>query len=515
MSILDLAYGHLPIFGFGSMIAKIIGRGTGFGGLSSYLRRAGTPEEVRAEDMRAINVSSAERAAAEMRFVANDFGNPSRKPVWHATAAWSAADIASGVTPLQQLDATQVALERLGLGHHQALLVRHGNHVHAEVNLVDPNTGRVWNGWQSKARLERIVADIGRECGLELVKGKHNGGLPRDAAADRAATVSRQPERAADRERKLGIESSYSRAKADQQLVDGLKAARSWDDLRVAARARGWEVVRFTDGRRDGLVLVNRIDPAQRVAVSKVAGGDLGYLKLSRRFGPYPEVADGWVDRPAPASRDAPISLAQPVDPARAAARPPAPADPLETAARRADRRVLAQARQRWERDGRKESWAAARRKAVSDDRQQQRERIVAHKRDVNQGRPTPDLDPRVAHVARREGWARPEDLKRVVQIETARAESRADRHARRARHVLRPNPPPPRARPAYKAGWIVGDAAARGLMAGGRALAAAPGLAKKGLAKIVSVAVGVLRLMDEVDRAEQQQVQQVTSRRS
>lgn len=506
---LDLLYDYLPIFSM--LVGKIIGRGSGFAGLVDYMRRKGTREKVAEADIRTLNVSSVDRAAAEMRHVVNDFDQPTTKPMLHFSVNASKTDLARGIGPSDLLDMGQAVAERLGLGRHQGVLAVHeAQHVHGAINLVNPVTGRVANLWQSKARLERVIADIARERGLDIIAGKHNGGLPRDAAADRVATIHRAPERGSDSERKVGIESAYSRARADQQLVAGLKAASSWDELRRAAEARGWSVVRFSDGRRDGLVLQSRADPSARVALSKVAGGDAGYSKLVRRFGAYLEGDVGQVDRADPAPRAAAKPSRQPAEPAHGADRPQPLIDPLEAAARWADRRTIAQARRRWEKSDRKESWSKARAQAMNADREGRRDGLAAYKRDVELGQPTPGLDPRVARKAQQQGWARPSDVDRLAKIETARATSRADRYARAASLTLRP---PPRSSRSYKVGWTIGDVAGRGVLIAMKGVQKAPALAKNALGKakmVASVVLGLMSMAADADRQDQRQLQQI-----
>jgi relaxase-like protein/DNA relaxase TraI-like protein len=251
--------------------------GRRFAALARYLmfgRSGEEPERVAWTAGRNVGTDDPEVAAALMQATANA-NLDVESPVYHLTINFDPAD---PVTPERMQAVADRVLADLGLAEHQALLVAHRDrshpHVHVMVNRVHPETGRAWNRWQDRPRIERALRELERELGLREVSGRLYQ-LDGQEPPERAPLTSgerRQAER-------TGDPAFPDRVRA--HLAD-LRAARSWEELEATLARHGLRLER----KGQGLVIT---DGKQQVKASRVAR-DLSLRRLEQRFGvPYPE----------------------------------------------------------------------------------------------------------------------------------------------------------------------------------------------------------------------------------
>src|SRR5207302_4797407 len=168
--------------------------------------------------------------------------------VYHLTIK---SDPADPVTPERMQAVADRVLADLGLAEHQAFLVAHRDrshpHVHVMVNRVHPETGRAWNRWQDRPRIERTLRELEQELGLREVSGRLYQ-LDGQEPPERARLTSgerRQAER-------TGDPAFPNRVRA--HLAE-IRAARSWPELDEALAAHGLRLERkgqglvITDGK--------------------------------------------------------------------------------------------------------------------------------------------------------------------------------------------------------------------------------------------------------------------------
>lgn len=179
-----------------------------FGDLGSYLEsgKGGVPAEDRVAWVESSGVvrdvgdtANAERAARIMEATA-DRTPQCTEPCYHLSISFDTSDLPGGPTdPASKdlmLSVADDTLRDLGLGGHQVVVVAHGDrehpHMHLMVNRVHPETGKTWDRWQDRVRLERslrvqerargfreVPGQLGRLEGQEPVTGRLAGGRAR------------------------------------------------------------------------------------------------------------------------------------------------------------------------------------------------------------------------------------------------------------------------------------------------------------------------------------------------
>ena len=99
------------------------------------------------------------------------------KPVYHFSIDWDRSEEAQ-LNQGSCIEAADKVLAKIGLAEHQALYFWHVDanhpHMHVVVNRVHDETGKAWDMWKSKEKLERATHDIAQEMGFLQVPGKHN-----------------------------------------------------------------------------------------------------------------------------------------------------------------------------------------------------------------------------------------------------------------------------------------------------------------------------------------------------
>jgi hypothetical protein len=228
-------------------------RGSGFGGLYSYLHRGDRAEWT---STRNLVYGELEQVPAIMRATA-DMNDRVEKPVYHLVV--SLADGESLSRERWDHVADRV-LTRLGLENHQALLVLHKDteheHIHVMVNRVDLD-GRVWKGWRDWVGREAELRNLEKELGLQQVQGPRflRPNEPLDRTEDFTSGEIHQARRTGD---------AAFVEKIRREAGHHFREAQSWADLaarihphglRLEARGRGLVV---TDGEQ--MVKASRID---------------------------------------------------------------------------------------------------------------------------------------------------------------------------------------------------------------------------------------------------------------
>jgi hypothetical protein len=233
-----------------------------FGDLASYL--GGGEERVGWVGTRNVFADDVPGTVAEMREQAA-LSSKCEKPVYHVTIAFDPSDNPTEAEIRGTVDRT---LRDVGLGDHQALVVRHVDrehaHVHVMVNRVGPD-GRAWSTSNDRRRLRASVERQERELGLRWTG--------RNA---RAAGARGQTDR------------GFAREVRDRALGD-FQGATSWTDLDARLQAKGFRVERrgrgavVTDGKREA-----KLSSVSRTVSRPRLEARLGSLTAHQRSGRVP-----------------------------------------------------------------------------------------------------------------------------------------------------------------------------------------------------------------------------------
>lgn len=161
------------------------------------------------------------------------------------------------------------------MSEHQVVIVAHADepyaHVHVMVNLVHPETGKVWSNSHDWRRIEASLRRQERDFGFKETPG-HLHQLDGQQAPDRSASLSKGAYKAAVREGKIPF----------QQLVrevarTDFQQATDWADLTDRLQHGGLRL----EARRHGLVVTDGYEYAKCSSIDR--GASRG--KLEQRFG--------------------------------------------------------------------------------------------------------------------------------------------------------------------------------------------------------------------------------------
>lgn len=247
--------------------------GSGFGGLARYLHSG---DRVAWAEARNLPTTDPDLVPAMMRSTAQ-LSRRVKDPVLHYSISWPEYE------QLPQEDMLKVAdrtLADLGLSEHQAVIVAHDDtahpHIHVMVNRVHPASGRAWEKWKYKTRLERSLKTLEREMGLTEVPGRLSG-------PERSERAVRRPSRGEQRlAAKLDVTTLDHWSREDvtelkERLMPHFEAASSWAELDERAQQEG--VTFYTKG--PGLILTN----GERYAKLSEMGKSARKAGLEERFG--------------------------------------------------------------------------------------------------------------------------------------------------------------------------------------------------------------------------------------
>ncbi len=231
--------------------------GSSFSSLAAYLggegNRVGWTEgrNVFADDVDGIVAEMREQAALSAR---------TEKPVYHLKLAFDPSDEPTDAELRAAVDRT---LRDVGLGDHQALVVRHVDrdhaHVHVVVNRVDPD-GRAWSTSHDRQRLRASIETQERELGV-----RWTGRNAREAGVGRGET-----------------DRGFAREVRRDALAD-FREAGSWRELRERLGARGLQVEVRTPARGDRRAVIT--DGRREAALTSVSR-TVGLDRLEARLGP-------------------------------------------------------------------------------------------------------------------------------------------------------------------------------------------------------------------------------------
>ena len=271
--------------------------GASFHTLGSYLERGRgggpdggpPPDRVAWVESRGVardidGSANVERAARIMEATA-DLNPRCESPCYHVSISFDPSDLPGGPTAPDakrvMLDVAGQTLRDLELEGHQVVVVAHGDkdhpHFHMMVNRVHPETGRAWDRWQDRTRLERSLRVQEQARGFREVPGR----LGRLEGQERPPRgPSRGAHRAVMREADRTGEPPVLEA-ARSTLRGEFRGATSWDDLEGRLAEEGYVL------RAKGRGLVVR-DGAGREVKASAVHRDGGRGQLERRFG------EGW-----------------------------------------------------------------------------------------------------------------------------------------------------------------------------------------------------------------------------
>lgn len=247
--------------------------GSGFGGLARYLHSG---DRVAWAEARNLPTTDPDLVPAMMRSTAL-LSRRVKDPVLHYSISWPEYEQLHREDMLQVADRT---LADLGLAEHQAVIVAHDDtahpHIHVMVNRVHPASGRAWEKWKYKTRLERSLKTLEKEMGLTEVPGRLSG-RERDERAIRRPTKGEQQLAA-----KLDVKAldHWSREDVDElreRLTPHFDAALGWADLEERVQREG--VTLYEKG--PGLILTN----GERYAKLSEMGKGVRKSGLEERFG--------------------------------------------------------------------------------------------------------------------------------------------------------------------------------------------------------------------------------------
>ena len=146
-----------------------------FGALAHYLangRSGNEPERVAWSASRNLPTAEPELAGKIMRATASQNVRVAQ-PGYHVALSFDPGDAVDRATMERVADRTIAAL---GLTGHQALIVCHRDrdhpHMHLLINRVHPETGRVWNRWQDRAVIQKVLREEEIALGLRVTPGR-------------------------------------------------------------------------------------------------------------------------------------------------------------------------------------------------------------------------------------------------------------------------------------------------------------------------------------------------------
>ena len=146
-----------------------------FGALAHYLangRSGNEPERVAWSASRNLPTAEPELAGKIMRATASQNVRVTQ-PGYHVALSFDPGDVVDRATMERVADRTIAAL---GLTGHQALIVCHRDrdhpHMHLLINRVHPETGRVWNRWQDRAVIQKVLREEEIALGLRVTPGR-------------------------------------------------------------------------------------------------------------------------------------------------------------------------------------------------------------------------------------------------------------------------------------------------------------------------------------------------------
>lgn len=201
-----------------------------------------------------------------------------KQPAYHLIISFDKNDAAKRkVSPEVMRTIAERAIERLGLGEHQALIFAHKDtehpHLHILANRVHPVTGKAQTMRFDKTRMLDFAREQAAEFGLNppreraLAKERTSGRSPGDGEYWRARREGRLPDEAFGRQEVADIK---------RTIWGDFQDATNWGDLAERLEARGLSLRR----KGQGLVLTD----GERVVKLSALGKNIRMRDLEQRF---------------------------------------------------------------------------------------------------------------------------------------------------------------------------------------------------------------------------------------
>lgn len=213
-------------------------------------------------------------AGVMMQATASESKTP--KPVYHFSIDWDRSE-ERFLTKEKCIEAADTILQKVGLEGHQALYFKHVDadhpHMHVVVNRVNPETGKAWDMWKSKERLERATHTVAKDMEFMQVPGRHNEmdfkpDLSKEAPSSRA-------EKSTEQDLKPWVKEKIPDIKAE--IGNAFYNANSWEELSGQMSEAGYEL--RTKGQ--GLIIT---DGKNYTQLSKM-GKHVRLNNLEEKFG--------------------------------------------------------------------------------------------------------------------------------------------------------------------------------------------------------------------------------------
>ncbi|PHR90635.1 MAG: hypothetical protein COA78_34825 [Blastopirellula sp.] len=234
------------------------------------------------EDWQAIARQMHATTAAHAIGRDNPKGHKCTRPVWHLSVSWAEREADKAAPEAMQKIADDL-LGRLGLSEHQALFVAHDDtenpHLHLVVNLVNPESGKVWDRHNDLQKVNTHLAAMEKEYGFECVDhwGVDN---ERDQNRDRSQP-SRDASELAKREFSALPMDKPEILDLRARVADHFREAENWSDLEGRLQTHGVGLEPLQTNRFKGL----RIVEGDRYAKLSSMGKDIRLTDLEKRLG--------------------------------------------------------------------------------------------------------------------------------------------------------------------------------------------------------------------------------------
>ncbi|UTW59523.1 relaxase/mobilization nuclease domain-containing protein [Kordiimonas sp. SCSIO 12603] len=187
----------------------------------------------------AKNIFTKELDVAETIMEATASASKASKPVYHFSIDWDRSEERL-LDKEKCIKTADQVLEKIGLQEHQALYFWHVDadhpHMHVVVNRVHERTGKAWDMWKSKERLERAAHETAKEMGFMQIPGKHN---ELDYAPDKERNASQTREQRLDPLKPWGKEKI---AEVKNEIGRDFYEALGWEELSDRIGKSGYEL---------------------------------------------------------------------------------------------------------------------------------------------------------------------------------------------------------------------------------------------------------------------------------
>lgn len=245
------------------------------------------------------NCLDAQTAWREMKAVA-DMNGRVKDPVYHFTVSWPASE---NPTDEQVFAAGRAGMEALGMSEHQYLSAVHRDtdnvHGHFMVNRIHPETYKAVYPDRDYYKLDKVMREVELAQGWSHDKGvysvhERNGERVVDWTKDKKEighSKEKLPAKARQMEVMTGSESlaTYAQSEPKKSALEVLKNGGGWQELHVALKGYGLEIIPRGQGFVIGSITDKSITPIKASTMAE----QLGAGKLKKLIGEYqPAIAE-------------------------------------------------------------------------------------------------------------------------------------------------------------------------------------------------------------------------------